>query len=49
MKMISPDYMKDEKVGKARGTLNANSGLGMRQNGLNVFTYCKMFWTIFLP
>ena len=38
-----------ERVAKARHTLNAISDLGIRQNGLNIFTCCKMFWSIVVP
>ena len=38
----------EERVGKARRTLNAMSGLGIRRSGLNIAT-CNIFWTIVVP
>ena len=39
----------EEKIGKARRTLNAASGLGIRRNGLSIRTCNVIFWTIVIP
>ena len=39
----------EEKIGKARRTLNAASGLGIRKNGLSMKTCNLIFWAIVIP
>ena len=38
-----------DRIAKARRALNAISGLGIRRNGLSVFTCCIIFWIIVVP
>ena len=39
----------EEKVSKARRTLNASSGLGVRKNGLSMQACCIIFWSVVVP
>ena len=39
----------EDKISKGRRALNATSGLGIRQNGLNIGTCNLIFWVIVLP
>ena len=38
-----------EKISKARRTLNASLGLGVRKNGLCMQACCIIFWSVVLP
>ena len=38
-----------EKICKARRTLNASSGLGIRKNGLGMQACCIIFWSVVIP
>ena len=37
------------RISKARRALNAISGLGIRRNGLSMYTCCMIFWSIIVP
>ena len=39
----------EEKVSKARRTLNASSGLGVKKNGLSMQACCIIFWSVVVP
>ena len=39
----------EERLAKGRGTLNAVSGLGIRNNGLTIFACCVISWCIVIP
>ena len=39
----------EERISKARRTLNAISGLGIRRCGLTILTYNIIFWSIIVP
>ena len=38
-----------EKIGKARHTLNAASGVGIRKNGLNIMSCNVIYWAVVVP
>ena len=38
-----------EKIGKARRTLNAASGVGIRKNGLSIMSCNVIFWAVVVP
>ena len=37
------------RISKARRAFNAISGLGIRRNGLSMYTCCMIFWSIIVP
>ena len=39
----------EERISKGRRTLNATSGLGIRNNGLTIYACCIIFWCIVMP
>ena len=39
----------EERLAKGRRTLNAVSGLGIRNSGLTIFACCVIFWCIVVP
>ena len=39
----------EERLAKGRRTLNATSGLGIRNNGLTTYACCVIFWSIVIP
>ena len=39
----------EERLAKGRRTLNATSGLGIRNNGLTIYACCVIFWCIVMP
>ena len=39
----------EERIAKGRRTLNAASGLGIRNNGLSIYACCVIFWCIVVP
>ena len=39
----------EERLAKGRHTLNAASGLGIRNNGLTIYACCVIFWCIVIP
>ena len=39
----------EERLAKGRRTLNATSGLGIRNNGLTIYACCIIFWCIVIP